>query len=431
MRSTLLFLALLVFAPILDAQRPADSARVVVSRREVRVTFPRDTATRWGWAVGEERAAYVWNLWTEAVTVTHSLQAGLWRGDEGRAYWFPSLRALARASGMTRCDNQGMVVVCAEPVKGAAKVIDGRIVLVLRDSALIADLFGLRPARVEVGFASPAGSWHDSVTVGYVDPPIAEPSDSLREWARRDRFLRAKSDNRVTRGIRASRGWGGAPDTTWLVLGDTAAFTTHEEHCSIDVCTSRGGVSAMDADWDIGDTTVLGRIPAQSDTSPTPRLGKARRGAPIVLPEVRVMAPGEPVAIRVVARRVGATTVAVRRLPPYPDTSAIAAPAPPTELARVVVVRPPARRVVIHPRPDTIRVGDGTRFFADVFDDAGGVLPHAPVELTDPAPAPNPTPTGSGDRWIDLPPGGPRRIVASFRGRADTITVFVADSVRR
>lgn len=428
--------ALLLLTPRLAAQQVGDSARVVVSRREARITYPRDTATRWGWAAGEENyAAYDWSMHTEAVDARHSLSFAVDDPDQ-RGRSFRSLREVLAAGRLLRCENHGMITGCFEPVRGKGVVDDGRVTLVVRDSAVIADLFGLRPKRATLyaGFPGEREGLQLEVDIDYVAPFVPQPSDSLREWARLDRVRILKSHHQVTRFITASRGWSDYRDTTWLTIGDTATFDVEETDCHVDVCGGRFGGPfnplTKNAVWVVADSAVLEPlpVPAPNDTMPTPRLGRAR-ATPVVLEPIVVMAAEAPPLKRMVARRLGVTTLRVSRLEPYADTASVDVP-PPTALSRTVIVRRPVARVVIHPRPDTIRLGQVPYFRADAFDDLGGLLQHAPVEFSYPDHAPNPKPTWSGDQWVNLPPGGPRRIVASFHGKADTITVFVVDSVR-
>ncbi|NUQ93105.1 MAG: hypothetical protein HOQ12_13890 [Gemmatimonadaceae bacterium] len=347
--------------------------------------------------------------------------------DSNEARSFPSLDALLATAKLTACRGGGMVATCA-PLAGAARSDDGHVVVTLRDSALIAELFGLRPERRGVFRDSPVSSQLelDSVRVEYVDPQVAEPSDSLRSWVAERRRLEQKNDRRAIRAIRVAPSWGWG-DTLWVALGDTVEISLAAFTCSGDVCSGNGGTDTWgDSSWVVGDSTMLAPLrPAE----PLPSMTKPRsRGQLSEIEVVSHIGPRPPA--RRVAARVGATTIHVGGLKPYEDSAHVAA-VPPRALTNLVVVRPPVSRVVIHPRPDTVFVGAEPWFMADAFDTAGGLLLHATVPITYPDSG-----LRARRRWFEapttgLPPGGRRRIVAAFRGVADTLTVFVADTVKR
>ena len=392
-------------------QRP-DSASVVATRRELRIVYPRDTATRWGWDRGEESwRAYGWTLRSDAIDRSHSLALIVTvEGDSART--FASLAAVLAEASVVRCDNQGMIEICAAPVIGAAHVERGRVVLAVRDSALIADLLGLRPLSVRLSRDGVSGtvSWEDSVRVQYAEPAIALPSDSLRASVAAARRRAAKNSHWVTRKIGAARAIS-VGDTSWVTLGDTIDFQVFEERCSGDVCSGSVLLPDSAAVWTVSDTTVLGAV---ASLAPEPL-------------EVTSYASGW---FRRVAKRPGIATLRVRGLDPYGGDTALVRAPPPDSLVAVVVVRRKAARVVIHPRPDTIRVGAEPFFSADAFDEAGALIPHAPIVFTYPDSALRVDRRAWQERWDPLPPNGHRRIIATVRGNADTLTVFVADSLR-
>ncbi|NUQ20077.1 MAG: hypothetical protein HOQ09_03870 [Gemmatimonadaceae bacterium] len=420
-------LAICLFASGLAAQS-SSGARLVVSRRDARVTFPRDTAQRWGWTPADTTGAwtYLWSLHTPAVEGSSSVELAVGRAPDDTLRRFRSLRAVVASGRVMRCGGESWVQLCDERDVGKAAVRDGAVEITLRDSALVANLFGLRPARAELAFGRPglATTWSDSVSVEYVDPQMPPPSDSLLAWVAERKRLARKNGRWVSRSISVRPGWSGW-DSSWVTVGDTLELRLSEETCSGDLCAGSWDAPKSDSSFVISDTTVLGALPKRvAPPRPPASAGVA------VLEEMVIVAPGVPGPITRIARRPGVSTVHVGGLAPYADTAHVCE-APRTSLTQVVVVRPPVARVVIHPRPDTIRAGAEPRFTADVFDAAGGLLPHASVDITYPDADLRPHPRRYESPLDPLPPGGRRRVVATFRGKADTLSVFVADSMKR
>jgi len=411
------------------AQTSSSDARVVVSRREARVTFPRDSARRWGWSSSDTAGAwtYIWAVHTTAIDGASFVQLVVGRADADTVRRFRSLRALVAAGTVIRCGGESWVQVCEERSVGKAAVRDGAVQITLRDSALVAQLFGLRPARAELSFGRPGmtTSWSDSVSVEYVEPRIPSPSDSLLALVAERKRLARKNGQWVTRSISVRPGWAGS-DTSWVTIGDTLEIRVSEALCGGDTCAGNWWSPKGDSAIVVGDTTVLGAVPEP----PPPRATRRASPGVRILPEETIIASGVPGPIRRIARRPGVSTLHVGGLEPYADTAHVRA-APPNALTRLVVVRPPVARVVIHPRPDTIRAGAEPRFTADVFDAEGGLLTYARADITYPDAARRAHPRRYESDADDLPPGGRRRVVATFRGVADTLTVFVADTAKR
>ena len=166
LRPAIVISALALQAPA--ATVSVEPVRVIVSRREVRVVFPTDSARAWGWSDRKDPdyfPAYVWGIGVDGMDGPRFLDARVDRQqDEARN--FPSLEQLVAAARaelclpgmMARCDSSGTRV----------SVEDGRVVLTLRDSARIARLFGLRPALVSAWLHRPEDHEalaHDSARV--------------------------------------------------------------------------------------------------------------------------------------------------------------------------------------------------------------------------------------------------------------------------
>ncbi|HEX2778628.1 MAG TPA: hypothetical protein VHM30_03950, partial [Gemmatimonadaceae bacterium] len=241
------------------------------------MTFPRDSARRWGWSLSDTAGAwtYIWAVRTNAIDGPSFVQLVVGRADADTIRQFRSLRALVAAGAVIRCGGESWVQVCDERSVGMAAVRDGAVEITLRDSTLVANLFGLRPARVALSFGYPglSTSWRDSVSVDYVDPSIPPPSDSLLAWVAERKRLARKNRRWVTRSIGVRPGWTGA-DSSWVTVGDTLEIRVGEAVCSGDVCAGMWGSPKTDSSFVIGDTLVLGALPGRA--RPQPR--RAARG---------------------------------------------------------------------------------------------------------------------------------------------------------
>ena len=339
--------AIWLLAGTASAQLPGGDARVVVSRGEARVTFPRDSARRWGWTPADTAGAwtYLWALRTAAIDGNSFVQLAVGRAPADTIHRFRSLRALVAAGRVIRCGGESWAHTCDEHGVGAARVREGAVEITLRDSALVAELFGLRPPRALLSFGRPGLSqgWSDSVSVDYVDPPIPPPSDSLLAWVAERKRLAAKNGRWVTRSIHVDKAWSGW-DTSWVTVGDTLEIRVSEAVCSGDTCAGRWYAPKSDSSFVIGDTTVLGALPRRAPPPPPP----ASRGV-VLLEEMTIAAPGVPGPTRRIAKRPGVSSVHVGGLEPYADTAHVRE-APPRALTRIVVVCPRGvRRCVVAP----------------------------------------------------------------------------------
>jgi hypothetical protein len=103
---------------------------------------------------------------------------------------------------------------------------------------------------------------------------------------------------------------------------------------------------------------------------------------------------------------------------------------PATALMRTIVVGPPLARIVITSRPDTVLLGKPVLFRVVAYDRAGKPVRGVPIELmiqvgpyTQLQDATRPSP-------VRFEASGRRRVIAAFRGLADTLTVTVVDPSR-
>jgi hypothetical protein len=385
---------------------------VEVSRTLVRVVFPADTATRWGWFEADDTRSYdgySWSMWVDGgMDGPRSLYWGVGpdrsaAGAAGRVRRFGSLKALLSAGRGGVC-RAGMAQVCDAP-RPRVTVDDGRVVLALRDSATIARLFGLRPARVRVYRRTPADSrgTSDSVLVTYVGPQIPEPTPAVRDEAARSRRAYEASVTRISRRI---GGWPRSWPALWAPVGDTLRLEVEETTCHHDLCSSFG--EAVDSGWWAEDTTIV-RV------GPPTRV--ARDGAYERGPRVRL-----------VGLRPGRTTLHVRGLRSGADTMAGGEHLP-GELAREVVVTPRPARLALHLAADTARPGRPFRIGIEVGDAAGDPILDAPVEVTADVGSYRRETVGTVSISVTFERPGSRQVTASLGGLADTVLVTVLDSL--
>jgi hypothetical protein len=387
-----------------------ERARVLVSSREVRVVFPRDTAGPWGWSAREVvgyAAAYAWMVLIDGMDGPHTLML---RTSRMRpvAQSFTSLESLVALGKLTLCvsDMSGRCVTDGL----SASVADGRTTLVLSTPAVIDRLFRLRQPTVVVWHHRPEAPDRytgDTVTVEYVAPQIPEPNTQSREEARASRRAFEESVSVVTRAIA-----GGHPayGPMWLTLGDSAVIGVGESQCRYDVCggLAFGGTTA----WTVDDSSIV-RLRQQD-----PQRHRGPGG------EVYFSATSLD-GIVVTARRLGRTTVRVRLGPAASDTMPSSRP-PARALGREVNVTPPIARVELFAPSDTIRVNEQSMFTVRVFDRARHLLQGAPVEARVVSENFVARAGTDGRLLLTFRSPGPHTIVATFGGKSDTLAVTVA-----
>ena len=114
------------------------AARVTVIRREVRVIFPRNEGTTWGWsglADPQYSPWYDWGIANDGMDGPRSLRLMVGRTNDS-ARTFSSLDSLI-SSAKPSLRSPGMIGQCVD-ASMTASVQDKHVVLVLRDSAVIA-----------------------------------------------------------------------------------------------------------------------------------------------------------------------------------------------------------------------------------------------------------------------------------------------------
>jgi hypothetical protein len=382
-----------------------EPVRVLVSRREVRVVFPRDTARAWGWSERQDPKyvpLYAWSVTVEGMDGPRQLALmARRRGTEARD--FPSLEHLVRAAQAERCEG-GMIARCSD--SGMRATVEGkRVVLSLRDSAQIVRLFGMRPEIVtawrqrpeEEGNLSP-----ESVRVEYVAPELPVPDAAARAEAARARRRYEESVQTITRSI---AGGGSSWGPLWLVVGDSAAVHIEETRCMHDACHS-SFAPVHGSVWTVLDPGVARVGPA------APRAGDVVHMSPRETRYVKALRPGRAV-------------LRVRGVTGPSDTAASSRP-PARELERAVIVTRPIGRVTIVPRPVTVRVREPVTLRVRVVDRDGREIRGVPARLE----------VLDGDARQVLDASGPVRLVLTSPGRtrivgragahADTVTVTVA-----
>jgi hypothetical protein len=394
--------------PRMRSPNAGRETRVIVNQRELRVEFPRDTAGLWGWSERADPnyiAAYDWKVLIASMDGPRLLFLHVER-DKGEAREFTSLASLIAQSRPMLC-AAGWGGGC-ESDSVRASVVDGHLVLTVRNAREIKRLFGMRQRTVSVFLNRPEESYDyagDSVRVEYVAPQIPEPNAETRADARRSQAAFEKSIRSVSRTIGGGRQhWA----DLWLVLGDSATLSVSELQCVYDVCSESG--FAGDVTWTIDDSSVarLTRVAAERF-----EFTSAGRDRVIVRPV-----------------RVGRTTVRGSLAASASDTAVSSTP-PARTLSRVVHVTPAVARVELVARSDTIRAGEQTEFHARALDAGGRVIPGAPVDAKVVSQSFVTSAGAEGRLWLTIDSPGMQTIVASFAGRADTVVVRVGPPRRR
>ena len=387
------------------AQAAPEAVRVLVSRRDLRVVFPKDTARAWGWPARKEESAspsYVWGIVVEGMDGPRILWARLDSHSDG-ARRFPSLERLIAAARAQRC-LPGMFAQCTDSSMRAA-VERGHVVLTLHDSAQIARLFGLRPPSVRVWQQRPGDgdSSPDTARVEYVAPAIPLPTAATRQDAERSRRRYEASISTVVRFLQ-----GGDPfRPLWLEVGDSVAVSVGEMHCRHDSCVSGGYSAVHDSGWTILDSTIARLQPAQRDSS-----------------DAVEIFPGASERRYVKALRAGRTMLRVRGLSGPSDTAASSTP-PARQVEREIIVAPPIARVEITPRPDSIRSRETFTVSVRVFDREGHDVSGLPWQLEVLDGESRSIRIGPEPQAIMFIAPGRRRIAARLGAHADTVSVTV------
>lgn len=314
---------------------PGDaSTRVLVSMREMRVIFPGDTATRWGWSDRRESsyyARYTWRVLIDGMAGERTLVFSTGRTDDGPAEYMSLHRLLERGRSLM-CFNSAKAFGCGSG-HTRASAVNGRVVLSMRDTATIRSLFALRPRFVRTAFARPGEPepyGGDSVAVEYVAPEIPVPSAATLAEAERLRREASTPDRWTYRTLT------GADRPLRLAVGDSADLGIGETRCVADVCMSSD--FEQRTAWTVGDTTIAGLRTVSSDSLRIERMPRS----PDIEPVLVIRSPATSGVVT--ARRPGRTTLRVSlpvpayEGPPNPGWSTAG-----TLERTIIVVRPTNR----------------------------------------------------------------------------------------
>jgi hypothetical protein len=272
---------------------------------------------------------------------------------------FRSLQRLVSA-GHGRICSSGMATICGETGMTGAEE-DGRVVLTLRDSALLSWVFALRPTFVRLSYDRPESSsvW-DSVSIGYIAPSVRPLDPATRAGALHARQLESRSRYSVGREISGGRGF--ARQHMWLIVGDSLPLWLTETQSSWDMHWP-GQRDLTDSGWTILDPRLAQLLPPPPGADPFPE--RLTDGPPRV--DVKALRPG-------------ATRIRIRGVHGRLD-AAIESALPPGVIEREIVVTRPPVRLEITPRPDTLRVGQYLWARVRVYDAMGESTDRVPVEL--------------------------------------------------
>lgn len=333
---------------------------VRVSRHEATVVFPLETQPARG-----ETASSFWRVYID---------------DEGppRSIGFvmePSGRQEARVCfpAPPRCDG----------TRVRSNVQRGWIALTVRDSAGVAELFGLRPEVVTASVWRPGmrEAARTPVRVTYVDPQLPPPDSAARAAAAEQRRLHIARAHSGARLILSER-------PLWLLVGDSVAAQVRESRCRYDTCMVT--IPAIpDAQWSVADSSIA-------------RVHLAPSGS----------------FVQVFALRPGRTLLRVTGMPVTDDTLYSLA----QEAEREVVVTHPVTAVRICPRANHY-INTPFPLHVEVVDSAGNIFLDPPIkvrmnggwELT---------PSDTAE--IRFSGGtGANTFTAEFGGHADTVRIRV------
>jgi hypothetical protein len=378
------------------------AVRVTVSRRTVRVVFPRDDSRVWGWSAlvdPEYQPWYDWAISVDGMDGPRSLRLLVGRTNDS-ARRFSSLDSLVAAGRPSLC-SPGMMGRCSH-TSTSASVEDGHVVLMLQDSAAIARLFGMRPATVRVWASRPSAVPQlrmDSTTVEYVEPQLSPPNAAVEADARASRRQYEASVSTITRGI-ASDDYGDGT-ALWLPVGDSLPLSVKESHCHYDSC-SANTLPLGDSLWTLADSSIAGLRAAGSSRT------YLLLGA----------------SMQLVGRRPGRTSLRIT-LPPLASDTAPSSSPPEHALTRDVVVTRPMRRIWFVPRPDSVRVGETIELRVRATDDQGRQYENPPARVMVSDGDQSYTTLATDPLRLSFASTGTRTIVARYGGLSDTLALRV------
>ena len=232
----------------------------------------------------------------------------------------------------------------------------------------------------------------------YIPPSILRPNAPI-----------AASDSAATRleGWIADSGFPLGGQSIWLGVGDSTTLFIGDSDCVVDACEMRQ--SSAVPTWSIDDGSVA-----------------AFRSLAIGRPITRL---SERKVVVVFGQRVGRTTV--RAFLPLSASDTLPGRTPPGALRKTLNVTLPVERVKLEQvRPDTLRAEAPAMFRAYAYDKSGRRIVGAPVEVTIASGNFPGTPDERGLALVFPERAGRQTVVASLRGRADTLVVQVLPSAR-
>ena len=389
--------------------RPAPNAAntyVSVSRQELRVVFPRDTATTWGWPARIKpghRALYDWMVSIDGVDGPRTLSMTVDGRFDSGAYRFTSLDSLVESAKSSFCPP-ATFGYCPTPA-ASLSASDGHVVLTYRDSATISRLFMLRQATVDVARLTPTDSLaiQERVPVDYVQPEIPLPNAKTGAEAERARRAYDRSVRWVERYITGGPQWYG---TLWVQLDDSALADVAELHCFHDACWGPSFEGAIT--WSVDDTSVVStRVVVPDTLSPDSSITY------ITFSRAR--------ALVLRGRKLGRTMVRAELEASESDTFPSRTP-PSRSLAREVNVIPRVARIELTTSARTIRAGEEVELRVRVVDRSGRRV-AVPVDVEYPG---YETVLGeSRERMPKTFPVGRAIVIARFGPMADTLVLDV------
>ena len=352
---------------------------VAISRRALTISIPIDTSAAIGAGV---ESTSEWRVTVGGNASSHSSTLSLVFSEPFDVAAYQSMRQ------PTSCRVLTDAYSCSD--SSTAAIANGRFVITVRDSAMLALLFWDRPTRVWVG-TSIRSLRLGSVVVRYVDPQLLPASkETLAEY---DRALGREGWSPWTRTLLAGKS--SATDTVWMEVGERLTTGVREEQGrGIDSYNWRSDFTA--SGWTSSDSSVVALAPSNA---PQP-------------------------SITLVALRPGKSTIAVNGLRGASDELPRSQRA--RTLTQTFIVTRRLTRVEIVPRPKEIVAGSRLKLTARVIDDRGAVVAGAPVGfyvIYDPPGKYGRE--GSADDNADLTTPGHRRFIAYFANFADTLDVQV------
>ena len=420
-RALMVFVALATFASTsaegqdrgsvaATAETSGDSAEVLVSRTEARVRFAPDTSTRWEWPPMNSRG-FMWAASVSGMNGETFLSAIL-RPTNSLPPRTLSLADLVAASTVSLCRSGGMQGrICVNRQVISASVEGRRVVLTLRDTLEISNLFGLHPDSVMILTDRP-GTAGSGMTAGhgrvrYLDPQLPAPDSAQRAEAGRTRRRMVAEETSLSRAIVASIRVGGWNGFISLAVGDSIELAIEDGRCQLDFCSPLLVEESAARDW--GRWTL-----SDSSVAQIHRVTRPSQNVEWYYDRNRVML--------LVGLRPGRTAITASGVHTAADTIPSRTPVD-SVVTREVLVTVPIGRVILSPRPTTMRVHEPLDFTARVLDRSGHRIVGAPAEIMWGTPTSHIASIDSATITFDQP--GRREIIATAGARADTLIVDV------